>query len=71
MKTIEQKLDKTATTISNHVARGNNLYTNSRSEELQARYDELMEQAKDTSKWVGYCEKHHYAVNHQAFDFWA
>jgi len=71
MLTIEQKLDKTATTISNHVGRGNNLYTNSRSDELQMRYDELMEQAKDDGKWVEYCDVRHYSVDHEAYDFWS
>jgi|SaaInlStandDraft_4_1057021.scaffolds.fasta_scaffold46917_5 hypothetical protein len=68
---LEKKLDRTHSTISNHIARGGSNSQTSKSWELQDRYDKLKEQAQNKDAWFAYCTTRGFSVEHRAWDLWA
>lgn len=63
-------LEKTGRTISNTISRGGttDMETNSHLSALVARYDELMDRAKELGVWNAYCDKHGWSRDHTGFD---
>lgn len=70
MKTTIEKLNKTKTSLSNHVARGNQV-ENQRSYDLIDRYTDLKEQASQEGVWTQYCDDVGFDKSHDAYDFFA
>lgn len=69
MHTTVEKLARTAVSLRNHIARGNTV-TGQRSITLIDRYEALREKAT-AAEWQAHCAAHGYALQHDAYDFFA
>jgi len=65
-----KKLNRTATSLTNHVGRGNML-GGQRSQELVDRYHDLKAEALELNVWGDFCASRGYAADHDAYDFFA
>ena len=70
MTNLTAKLDRTATSLTNHVARGNTL-NGMRSQQLVDRFEELKAAAIEAGIWTDWTVSKGYAESVNAYDFFA